>query len=235
VHAQNPVDVDNSLQALAGQQAILGEAGVRAKQSSFLYESLKQSSPQHFDYLLYKNGVIPPRWYWWYAKEWRSKTTATIVAFTLLIAGLIAAHYLNVPAYHARYYVWRLCKDNASEYDRFRARCQLATYIFTTSDTNQLLAAALRSPNLPVKTADSIVGLLLETQQPKTRPIDFALFGEALRTDNFETRLHIQRGLLYVADLHGMKVSEELRNWQPDPKDTQTDIDKVVKRWHDVR
>ena len=236
VHANIPGDVDKALQDIAAQKAILEDAGVIAKQSSLLYESLKKSSPQNFEYLLYKNGIIPPRWYWWYAKEWRSKTAGTVVAAVLATAGIAGAiYYLKDPGRHAGYYVWRMRKDNASDYDRFRAQRHLAKYLSTTPETYRLLAAALSAPNLPVKTADSILGLIIETQSPTSKSIDFGLFGEALRAESFETRLHVQRTLLYIAGLHGVKVPDELKSWQPDPKDTQTDIDKVIKQWYQVR
>ncbi len=88
VHVPDANLLDQSLGTIAANQNVLGDTGVRAKQASLLYETLQQSSPQQFEYLLYKNDVIPKRWYFWYALEWRSKTTAILVAAVLLASAV---------------------------------------------------------------------------------------------------------------------------------------------------
>jgi hypothetical protein len=229
--------LDQSLRDLAGKKDLLGEKGVIAKQATLLYQNLKQSSPEQFEYLLYKHQVIPPKWYHWYAQEWRSKTTALIVAIVLIIAAIVAVRSLGTAENYAKYYVWRLHKDNATDYDRFRSRKKLAGYVTTTSDVYPQLTGVLRIPNLPAKSADDILGLLVEARQSAIAShVNLqALLAESLRVDNSDIRARIHKVLLYLADEKGAQVPQDLRAWQSDPKNTATDIDQIVKKWMQVK
>jgi hypothetical protein len=237
VHADDPNALNQSLQAIANNQAVLTDAGVRAKQASFLYETLQQSSPQQFEYLLYKTDVIPKKWYFWYAKEWRSKTAAILVAAILLASAVGGVWSIGTPQNRARYYVWRLHKENATDYDRFRARTKLVGYLATTPSTYSQLTHLLKVPNLPVKTADSILGLLVETRHSAANShVDLqALLVDALRTENSDVRTRIHKVLVYLAKDRGSIVPPDLENWQSDPKDSATVVDKIVGQWSCVK
>jgi hypothetical protein len=236
-HTADPSALDQSLQAIERNKPVLGDAGVRAKQASFLYQNLQQSSPQQFEYLLNKNDVISKKWYLWYAQEWRSKTTAIVVAVALLACVLGAVWRLGTPLNYARYYVWRLHKDNASDYDRFRSRTKLLGYVATTPSIYSQLTHLLKVPNLPVKTADNILGLLVETRQSAAKnKVDLqSLLVDALRTENPDIRMRIHKVLLYLARERGATVPAELENWQSDPKQSAVDIDKITEQWSRVK
>jgi hypothetical protein len=236
-HSADPNAIDASLKAIAAKKDILEDAGVRAQQASFLYETLQQSSPQQFEYLLYKNDVIPRRWYLWYAKEWRSKTTALVVGAILLSSAVAGVWSIGTPYNHARYYIWRLHKDNASDYDRFRARTKLLGYVATTPLTYSQLTNLLKIPNLPVKTADTVLGLLVETRQTAAKNgVNLqALLVDAFRTDNSDIRARIHKVLVYLAKDRGATLPPELENWQSDPKNSATDIDKIAAQWSAIK
>jgi hypothetical protein len=244
-HAADARALNASLESIAANKDVLGEAGVHAKQASSLYESLQQSSPEQFEYLLYKNDVIPRRWYLWYAKEWRSKTTAIFVA-AVILAGVGSAVWgpqtrfgtpLSTASNRARYYVWRLHKENATDYDRFRATTKLLGYLDSTPSTYAMLTNLLKVPNLPVKTADSVLGLLVQSRESaeKNRVDLQGLLVDALHTENSDIRGRIQKALVYLAKERGAAVPAELENWQSDPKQTSMDIDKLIEQWSHVK
>lgn len=229
--------LDKSLRDFQDNRELLGERGVIVKQATLLYQSLKQSSPQQFEYLLYKHGVIPPKWYYWYAEEWRSKTTALVVALCLVTALAAALWGLGTPENYAKYYVWRLHKGNATDYDRFRSNGKLAKYLEASPSVDAQLAGLLRAPSLPVKTADNILSLFTGIPKPALNSHTELLhsLSESLRTENPDLRPRIQKALLYVADKKGAEVPQDLRSWQPDAKNTATDIDQMIGKWMQVK
>lgn len=231
--------LNDALEEIQNKNNLLGSDGVRAKQTSKLYESLRQcsSNPDQFQYLLYKNSITPKKWYFWYAKEWRSKTTAVIVALILLVSVASAVRGLGTPQNRARYYVWRLHKDNATDYDRFRAETKLREYLATTPSTCSQLINLLKMPNLSTKTADKILGLLVETRQfAFKKRIDLqALLVDALRTENSDIRTRIHKNLVYLAKDRGAALPPELENWQSDPKHSAIDIDKLYEQWTRIK
>jgi hypothetical protein len=244
-HAADPKALDASLQAIGANKNVFGEAGVHAKQASSLYESLQQSSPEQFEYLLYKHDVISPKWYFWYAKEWRSKTTAIVVA-AVLLAGVAVAVWgpetrlgtpISTPSHRAQYYIWRLHKDNTTDYDRFRAETKLRGYLESTPSIYSELIDVLKVPNLPVKTADSVLGLIVETRQSAANNhVDLqALLVGALRIENSDIRGRIQKVLLYLANDRHATVPDGLKTWQSDPKQSSMDIDQFVEQWSQVK
>jgi hypothetical protein len=244
-HAADPKALDASLQAIAADKDVLGEPGVHAKQASSLYESLQQSSPEQFEYLLYKHDVISPKWYFWYAKEWRSKTTAIVVAAVLLASVAVAVWGpetrfgtpISTPSHRAQYYIWRLHKDNTTDYDHFRAETKLRGYLESTPSIYSELIDVLKVPNLPVKTADSVLGLIVETRQSAANNhVDLqALLVGALRAENSDIRGRIQKVLVYLANDRHATVPDGLKTWQSDPKQSSMDIDQLVEQWSQVK
>jgi len=236
VHTSDAPALDVQLAAIAANQTVLGNAGVRTKQAALLYLSLKQASPQQFQYLLYRSGVIPLRWYRWYAQEWRSKFTAFVVALILISVAVACVLELSRPAYQASYFVWRLQKQNATDSDRYRARIKLGQFLATDPGVYPQLTGLLTAPNLPVKTADEILSLLVETrdraesQNQRLR----GLLVDSLRADNSDIRERIQKTLLYLASDRNLNVPPDLRNWNSDPKNTAADIDTIIKMWRQV-
>ncbi len=236
-HSVDPNQLDGKLREIDGKKNVLGDDGVRAQQAALLYESLQHASPQQFEYLLYKKGVISKGRYYWYAQEWRSKTTAIVVALVLLGCVAGALRGLATPDHRANYYVWRLHKANITDYDRFRTQTQLREYLATTPATYSQLTSLLKAPNLPMKTADNILGLLVETRQSalKSRVDLHGLLIDALRTENPDIRTRIHKTLLYLAKDRGAVVPLELENWQSDPKHSAIDIDKLSEQWSRVK
>jgi hypothetical protein len=235
-HTADPAPLSLSLVAFAANQAVLGDEGVRAKQAALLYLSLKQASPQQFQYLLYRSKVIPRRWYLWYAKEWRSKLTAIIVALVLASLAIAGGVEFTRPAAQSRYFVWRLHKENGTDLDRHRARTQLVHYMGSEPAVYSQLAALLTSPGLPGTTADDILSLLLETRNlAASQKVDLlGLLVNSLRTGSSDIRERIQRTLLYLADDRNLTVPEDLLGWHSNPKYDASDIDGVIKKWRQV-
>ncbi len=237
VHSPDPKALQQALVDVESNRPALGDVGVLAKQSTLLYNNLKQSTPLAFEYLLYKNDVVSRMWYEWYAQEWRSKTAAIAVA--VLVLGGIAAgtHRLATPENIASYYVWRLRTDNGTDYDHFRAREKLLGFLGSTQTPYRQLTRLLTVPNLPAKTADSILSLLLQSRQlaPAQSAGLQALLIESLHTENSDIRTRIQKVLLYLAAEKNCQVPKNLADWQPDPKDTATSIDQIVLQWRQVK
>ena len=233
VHTGDVPALQKSLSDIAATQDALSAKGVLAKQAALLYENLRASSTQQFKYLLYKNGVISRKWYWWYAKEWRSKATAIGVAAVLLIGAVAGVAEAQTPNNFARYYLWRLRKTNATDFDRFRARRRLSGYLATTPDTYPRLTVVLSDPNLSPKAADDVLELLLENRAAAAKQnIDLqrTLIG-ALRTENSDVRSRIQKELVYLADENHSKIPQDLRDWKPDSKDSSIAIEEYLKKW----
>jgi hypothetical protein len=236
VHAADAAVLAASLTEIASKQDALGAAGVYTKQAALLYMTLKQASPRQFQFLLYRSGVISWPSYYWYAEEWRSKVTAIVVAMVLLTTAGTCALELSTPANEANYFVWRLHKGNATDIDLFRAKTMLVQFLATDPTVYSKLTGLLLTPNLPVKTADSILSLLVETRESaqKQKAHLGSLLVESLRTENSDIRERIQKTLVYLATDQHMTVPPDLQNWSADPKNTAADIDKIVKEWQTV-
>jgi hypothetical protein len=99
------------------------------------------------------------------------------------------------------------------------------------------LIDVLKVPNLPVKTADSVLGLIVETRQsaPNNHVDLQALLVGALRTENSDIRGRIQKVLLYLANDRHATVPDGLKTWQSDPKQSSMDIDQLVEQWSQVK
>ena len=242
VHATDPNDLNQKLQAIDAQLGIFEADGVLAKKAELLYWNLRTSNVKTFGYLLYKYQVIPRKWYFWYAQEWRSKTAALAVASVLTAAALFGFHTAGKPEHRAVYYIWRLRKDSATDYDRFRAREKLRLYLRKDEyrqlgkDVYQQLAFALRTPNIQGKTADIILGLMLETRDSAAaKDVDLRqLLLESLRTENADIRMDVYRELVYLGAERGMDP-KAMQDWQPGPKDTPSRIDEMIKKWKEMK
>jgi hypothetical protein len=199
---------------------------VLAKQSAVLYDNLKQSSPLSFEYFLYKAGVIPRRWYEWYAKEWRSKTAAIAVAVLFATGIAVGAYLVATPENIASCYVWRLHKDNGTDSDHFR-KVKIVGIPRKLVNTVSGTHTALDRANLPAKTADNVLALLPQSRQlAAAKAVDIqGLLGESRHTHNSDIRARIQEVLLYLAKEKGIQVPQNLLDWQSDPKDTATSVD----------
>ncbi|HZL26262.1 MAG TPA: hypothetical protein VFC39_07000 [Acidobacteriaceae bacterium] len=235
-HVADPRALKAQLDLIDADHPILGDAGVLSRKASALHLAVKQASPRNFQFLLRKGGVMRRWWYFWYAKEWRSKFTATVVALLLVFSIAIIGRSLWKPEYRATYLIWRLHRDNATDYDRYRARISLSDVLAKTPTAYPQLITPLRIPSLPVKTADNILSLIVETKSMAFRPgsDNRTQLIESLRTENSDVRGRIQKVLLYLASEQNLTVPEDLRNWTVDPKNTATDIDAKVKEWNDV-
>jgi hypothetical protein len=130
--------------------------------------------------------------------------------------------------------VWRLHKDNATDFDRFRAQHRLPAYL--GKGAYQQLALVLQIPNLPGKTADNILSLMLQTRATAAaQDADLSrLLIESLCTENADVRLRIYKVLVYLAVEHGMDP-KAMDDWQPDTKDSSSRIDQMMKHWKEMK
>ncbi len=236
VHVADPAKLDRDLKSIASQKDVLGDEGVLKKQASLLYMNLKVASPRLHQFLLYKNKVIPRRLYLWYAKEWRSKVTAIVVAVALVGAGAAGVYRLTQPPWPERYFLWRLHKANGTVADRYQARTRLVRYLADDPSAYSRLAALLTTPNLSVETADSILAMMIETRdRAASQQVDLmGLLAESLRSGDSDVREHVQKTLLYLAKDRNLTVPKELQSWISDSKDTASNVDAMVKKWHAV-
>ncbi|HXQ35013.1 MAG TPA: hypothetical protein VN843_13450, partial [Anaerolineales bacterium] len=75
-HTKDLQRLTTELNAIEQQRSILGDSGVERKTAETLYEDLKISENDTWPFLLYKSGITSRTNYYWYGKEWRSKTAA---------------------------------------------------------------------------------------------------------------------------------------------------------------
>ena len=235
-HSQDPQALNTELAKIDSYEDALGATGVLKKKAATLYQALKVSNTQQFDYLLLRDKVISLQWYLWYAKEWRSKAVAIAVALVLFSAAITGGLQFRSPDLRASYYVWRLQKENGTEYDHYRARTNLRAYLDAAPTVYSSLAALLRAPNLSDKTADNILSIFVEMKgRAQSHNVNLlCLLEDSLRTDNSDIRERVQKTLLYLADDRHLTVPPELQNWNSDPKDTAADIDSIIKKWHQI-
>lgn len=236
VHTSNPQQLDQDLRATDANLPIIGPAGVQRKKAELLYQNLKLSSPQQFDFLLYKSGITGPRQYFWYAREGRSKVVALSVALALAIAAIASIVELRNPLYRARYYTWRLTRQNSTPADRYRATTHLRVYLDRTPAVFDRLIGRLGIPDLPLTSADDILSLMLEEKDSAAQQkVDLrGKLAEALRTSNSDVRERIQQALIYLSEYEHLVVPTELKTWHSDPKNGAADIDFLIREWHAV-
>jgi len=236
-HATDLPALEQSLEAVDNHQPPLDQDVATARKSAILYANLKQSSPQTFDFLLFRNKITSPFFYLWYAREFRSKTTAFVVA--VLVAAVLAwgIHSIDTPENLGHYYAWRLQRNNTTDFDRFRAKRELLQRLRTTTASYARVAALLRTPNLPVKTADDVLGLLVEAHSAAaSQGVDLpGLLFDSLRSENADIRRRIQDTLLYLSKEQGLTIPKELQDWKPDAKDSAADVDQIIKKWQQVK
>ncbi len=230
--------LQQSLAAVDNQQPALPADVATARKSAILYNNLKVSSPQTFDLLLFRNQITSSFLYLWYAKEFRSKATSLVVA--VILATLLAwgFGYINTPVNLGHYYVLRLQRNNTTDFDRFRAKRQLLQRLRADpAPYGRAMAALMRTPNLSVKTADDVLGLLIEAHSSAiSQGVDLpGLLFDSLRTENADIRRRIQDTLLYLSKEQGLTVPKDLQDWKPDAKDSATEIDQMIKKWQQVK
>jgi hypothetical protein len=236
IHASDPAKLVQDLAAFDIQIATLGPDGVARKKAELLYQTLKMSAPKQFDYLLYKKKITGAVKYFWLVKEWRSKAVALAVGLVLLLAFLAGLRELRQPKYLAAYYTWRLTKDG-TDYDRYRARTNLVWYLESNPDSFAPLIAKLKTPALPVKTADAILSLAVELKDCAARHhVDLrGELADAMRSDNSDVRERVQRVLLYLAENDHITVPHDVSTWHSDPKNSISEIDTLIGQWHSLK
>jgi hypothetical protein len=221
-----------ALQDIDNQRDVLGTGGVLSKTTEALYNCLTQSAPETWQFLLYQGGITS-RWsYYWYGKEGRSKAAAALVGGALLVALILGCLRVWTPENRGRYCIWRIEKTNSTDSDRFRSGQHLQQCLQETQNSYAPLAELLRHPGLPVKTAESVLGFLVESRDfAASQQVNLpALLAESLRTDNPDVRRRTNDTLLYVAAERKVDVGD-LANWKPSAEDSVADIDKRVKQW----
>lgn len=235
-HTNDLKKLQQALAQIEDNQDALGSVGVLVKTVETFYDDLKTCAPHTWQFLLYERGITSTWTYCWYGKEWRSKAAAVTVAVTLLIIASVAFVKLWTPENRGQYYVWRLQKTNNTEEDRYRAGRHLLACLQETQKPYYPLAELLRLHGLPIKTAENILDLLIESRninsnlQPGLR----VLLAESLRTDNPDIRARIHEVLIYLASERNTEIGT-LKDWKPSAKDSLNDIDGRIKEWEQIK
>jgi len=235
-HTKDVTALDAAVHKIKNQKALLGDAGVLTKTAEVLYDDLKVSEYETWPFLLYQNKITSAWNYRWHGQEGRSKMAAGAVAIVLIGIVALVAYNAWTPENRGRYYVWRLEKSNNTDQDRFRAGRQLITCLKETRNPYPQLALLLRDDGVPIKTAENVLSLLVESRDiASTHQVDLPpLLAEALRTTNPDIRMRVHSVLLYLADERKADVGS-LKDWKPSAKDSATDVDNMIKQWKIVK
>jgi hypothetical protein len=235
-HTKDLPKLKAALKQVDDDKASLGDAGVLTKTVRLLYDDLKDSAPETWQYLLHKNGIISKGSYEWYGKEWRSKTTAALIASILLIAAGVAVIKSWTPDNRGRYYIWRIAKTNNTDADRFRSARHLMDCLQETKSPYPDLAELLRTQGLSVRTAETVLSLLVESRNISSnlQPSVPELLADSLRTDNPDIRARINDVLLYLAGERNIDVGN-LKDWKPSAKDSVNEIDAKINLWKHLK
>jgi hypothetical protein len=235
-HTKDLKRLTTELKSIEQQKQILGDTGVQRKTAETLYEDLKISENDTWPFLLYRSGITSRANYYWYGKEWRSKSAAAAVAIVLIAIGTTAVWRLWTPENRGRYYIWRLEKDNNTEQDRFRAGRRLMACLHETGNPYPSLTELLRFDGVPVKIADNILTLLVESRDiaPRHQVELPMLLSDSLRTNNPDIRARVHAILMYLAEERQVDTGK-LKDWKPSAKDSSTDIDGMIKQWKQVK
>jgi hypothetical protein len=178
-----------------------------------------------------KANIITWRQYFWYAKEWRSKSKAWLVVAVAAVALLWMGPFMFSQENYARYYLWRLEKGNATAVDRARA-IEAYSRLLTASPNSefQRIGRSLRYEALPVETAERLIGILIENRAASSSGIQSFLI-PALRAANPDTRARVQAALADIAMQQNICLPAALSKWKPSRSDSATQIDEHMKEW----
>jgi hypothetical protein len=83
-HTKNLPNLKTNLEEIEKQTEILGETGALMKRAETLYDDLKLSQTETWPFLLNQRKITSRANYYWYGREWRSKTAAIVVAAVLI-------------------------------------------------------------------------------------------------------------------------------------------------------
>ena len=235
-HTKDMSELSSTLKNIEEQKPLLGDAGVLMRTAEALYEDLKVSEADTWPFLLYQGDITSGVNYYWYGREWRSKIAAAAVAISLVVVTGLAIYSLWTPENRGRYYIWRIEKLNNTDQDRFRAGQQLMSCLRETRNPYPSLTALLRFEGLPVKTAENVLTLLVESREIATiHQVELpVLLTDSLRTTNPDIRARIHTVLLYFADERKIDVGA-LKDWKPSAKDSSTDVDGIIKQWKQIK
>ena len=231
-HTKNLPNLITNLEEIEKQTEILGETGALMKRAETLYDDLKLSQTETWPFLLNQRKITSRANYYWYGREWRSKTAAIVVAAVLIGAFVLGVYKLWTPENRGRYYVWRIEKANNTDRDRFRAGRELMSCLHETRNPYPSLTALLRFEGVPVRIAENVLMLLVESREiASTHQVELPLLlADSLRTSNPDIRTRVHAVLLYLAEERKTDVGT-LKDWKPSAKDSSTDIDSIIKQW----
>lgn len=133
-HTKDVPALSQKLKDIEDHKSVLGDSGVLMRTAETLYEDLKVSETETWPYLLYQRDITSRLNYFWYGREWRSKTAAAAVAIVLFGAVTLTIYNLWTPENRGRYYLWRIEKTNNTDQDRFRAGRQLISCLRETQN-----------------------------------------------------------------------------------------------------
>jgi hypothetical protein len=219
----------------------VSEESARENVAKHLYRGLKRIADRDAEFLMYRRGVTSWATYYWYAREWRSKTFAFGAAAFVLLSVLWTYHQFDRPEYRLEYYAWRLGKPGITPADRFRATRNLLAFLgneASSAATCGRLAELLRDPELQVASVDQVLSLLMEGLGANSGNADQmlpALVG-ALRTGSIDARARVHDALLHLAPKAGYTpvACEGLNEWKPIQGNSLTELDQYVDRWNEV-
>ncbi|MDE3196088.1 MAG: hypothetical protein KGN84_07085 [Acidobacteriota bacterium] len=219
-------------------QRLLGAEGVRDKQITLLYRSIRDVSDSW--YLLRQNGLISRFEYRWVILGGRTATRAMIYGIALLALlrwGWIDITQAGYP-YGSKYYLWRLEKTNSTQVDHNRARAGFIALIggdpAKNGPTLDLLANALHYDTLTGDTADVLLAIVVESRAKFDWRVLGAKLIDTLHTENPDVRLRIHNTLLHLAQQKSLCIPDSLKTWKPSKSDSSATIDDRAVAWSNV-
>src|SRR6185369_7380288 len=153
-----------------------------------------------------------------------------------VVISAIAAWKLLTPENQGRYYIWRIEKTNNTEEDRFRAGRHLMACLYETGNPYPSLTELLRFDGVSVKVAENVLTLLVESRDMASKhgvPLPM-LLSDSLRTSNPDIRSRVHAVLMYLAAERQIDPGT-LKEWKPSAKDSNTDIDGMIKQWKQLK
>ena len=231
LRSANPQKLQADFDALdtVDTRALWGVEGVSEKQIRYLYQALR-SIPDGVR-LMEKSGIISFLQYHWYAREWKSKSRALLLAVVVVVVVACFGSQFLTSGNWAHYYLWRLQKANTTASDQFRSKEEYTKLLKASPEAEfARIERLLRYQALPLDVADRLLAIAVENRGSTKSGIQNWLIG-ALLSDNPDVRARLQSALLYLADDKNVCVGESLRNWKPSKNDSSTQIDQRIKDW----
>lgn len=204
----------------------------RYAQIQILYDELRLSKPDTFEYFLKKEKIIGKERYWW--KKHGGKVVAGL--FIVLFVGILAGGYFlfNIQGVSTTYYRWRLYKPNTTAVDQHRALSYFSAWIDTTKTPQKALDNlhhALSSPQIALVSIERILFLVRTKRDTlsQQQEVDFLL--KALSIERPEVRSRVHETMEFLAGQWGYEVDPGLHDALPDASASLLKVEEFITDW----